>query len=132
MGCPDKMSSTYGKPQTSSFLNSLKPGLEKLSKGGSKYNHQSFNQSGAGGSFAAEADLEGDVAEAPMQLFSQITFEDVKEREVIDQKMGFYRLVEGEPRLGWLVNLHDVRWLTVSCYYYLLTLATSFSFLDLA
>jgi hypothetical protein len=108
--------SKFGKSLTGSFLNSLKPGLEKLSKGGSKYNQQSFNQSGAGGSFAGEALLDaaevGEVAEAPMQLFSQISFEDIKEREVIDQKTGFFRIVEGEPRLGWLVTLHDVR-----CYF---------------
>ena len=87
-----------------SFLTILKPGLDKLSKGSKYRSATQFDRAGA----EVLVDQENGDAEAPMQLFAQITFEDVKAREFIDQKMGFYRLIEGEPRLGWLVNLHDV------------------------
>jgi DNA polymerase epsilon subunit 1 len=37
-----------------------------------------------------------------------LTFAGIKQRDEIDEKMGFAKFLEGQERLGWLVNIQEV------------------------
>ena len=100
-----------------SFLSHFKPGLEKIGNqhqhnSNQHNNHNSHNHSHQYNSHNqpnSSFDPEGpEGSEKPMQSYSPLNFEMVKERERIDQQMGFYTLTEGDPKLGWLINVHDV------------------------
>ena len=39
----------------------------------------------------------------------EMRFEEVRKRDEIDARMGFPRYTEGPARLGWLVNMQEVR-----------------------
>ena len=34
--------------------------------------------------------------------------EDLRARDEMDERMGFYRFTEGEDKVGWMVNIHPV------------------------
>ena len=41
----------------------------------------------------------------PVDLFSQ---DSVIERDILDVEMGFIRYTEGQTKLGYLINMHEV------------------------
>ena len=72
----------------------------------------SFRSAKAGGSSSHGTDRPAPVREDDGSAAME-KFEEAKVQDEIDEKMGFTRfesgLVAGEKRVGWLVNMHQVR-----------------------
>jgi DNA polymerase epsilon subunit 1 len=74
--------------------------------GGSK----SYTRRAAGGNNFKGAVALPDLDENGIEVLSaaEERFNEVKARDQMDEKMGFFRFDEGLPKSGWLVNMHPV------------------------
>ena len=48
------------------------------------------------------------TAEAVQSEYQTLDFNTVKNTDLVDERLGFTRYLEGDARLGWLINIHEV------------------------
>jgi hypothetical protein len=66
-----------------------------------------FSYTGTGGLGDEEVAAEVSV-EAVQSEFQTLDFATVNNTDLVDERLGFVRYLEGEARLGWLINIHEV------------------------
>lgn len=75
----------------------------------SKKSFPNSKRGGGGTDYGLTGHSGGMDPDAEIPEYAELRFSEVKARDEMDLKMGFYRHTEGnEPKLGWLVNMHPV------------------------
>ena len=105
----------FGNPNSSRFQQGPKSTLPRrepstATEGGSRSRRSNSTANGTNQNEDPFAPTQQDAPNQMDELIdrSQVLFEDIKQRDDLDERMGFSRYAEGPEKLGWLVNIHPV------------------------